>query len=104
MATLFCYQPKLQEMLESGLKFLIFAHHKSMMNSLETLLREKRCGYMRIDGTTPSAERHEKVQRYQKEPDLQVALLSMTAAGIGITLTAAHTVVRILHTNPNPKP
>ena len=31
--------------------------------------------------------------KFQDEPEIKVALLSITAAGVGLTLTAASTVV-----------
>eukprot|EP00976_Prorocentrum_cordatum_P047070 950575-Prorocentrum_minimum.AAC.1 len=80
-------------MLEQKVKFLLFAHHRCLLDGLEGALRGKRVRYMRIDGATPSAQRHENVKMFQSDPDLQVALLSVTAAGQGITLTAAANVV-----------
>merc|ERR1711967_192553 len=37
--------------------------------------------------------RQENVERFQQKDEIRVALLSITAAGAGLTLTAAHTVV-----------
>eukprot|EP00166_Cyanidium_caldarium_P001736 ctg_1892.g713 len=48
---------------------------------------------IRIDGKTGAAERPTLVQRFQSEPQCQAALLGITAAGAGITLTAASVVV-----------
>lgn len=42
-----------------------------------------------IDGTTSAAQRRELADRFQADPGCRVALLSITAAGVGITLTAA---------------
>jgi len=39
------------------------------------------------------AKRQESVRRFQEDPDVSVAVLSVTAAGTGLTLTAASTVV-----------
>lgn len=49
--------------------------------------------YIRIDGGTPPASRPELVASFQNDPTCKVALLSLTAAGVGITLTAADIVV-----------
>jgi SWI/SNF-related matrix-associated actin-dependent regulator 1 of chromatin subfamily A len=49
--------------------------------------------YIRIDGTTSSEERHFLCDQFQFRDDIQVAVLSITAANCGITLTAAHLVL-----------
>ncbi len=48
---------------------------------------------MRIDGNTPSKERTAIVAKFQDDPDTRIALLSITAANTGLTLTAATTVI-----------
>jgi len=71
-------------------------------------------GWVRIDGSKSTAERHAAVANFQKDsniqpnpepnPDhnpnpnwkdsnIQVAILGILAAGVGITLTAASTVI-----------
>lgn len=56
---------------------------------------------VRIDGSTASRSRDEQCRLFQENDDVVVAVLSMTAAGIGITLTAASVVVFAeLHWNP----
>ena len=47
---------------------------------------------MSSDGSVPPVERHRLVQLFQKEHKYRLAILSMTAAGQGITLTAAQRV------------
>lgn len=54
-----------------------------------TLLRR----YIRIDGATPPTVRSGLVESFQKNEDVRVAILSIRAAGVGLTLTAASTVV-----------
>lgn len=48
---------------------------------------------MRIDGNVSKQVRHENVTNFQEDQSIKVALLSITAAGVGLTLTAASTVV-----------
>lgn len=56
---------------------------------------------IRIDGTTSSKLRDEQCQLFQNNEDVRVAILSLTAAGVGVTLTAATVVVFAeLHWNP----
>ncbi|KAM9550386.1 DNA annealing helicase and endonuclease ZRANB3 isoform 3-T3 [Guaruba guarouba] len=69
-------------MLENDkLKFLVFAHHLSMLQACTEAVIEKKVRYIRIDGSVPSAERIHLVNQFQKDPDTRVAILSIQAAG-----------------------
>ncbi|NWI13932.1 SMAL1 protein, partial [Crypturellus soui] len=82
------------ELLESGKdKFLVFAHHKIVLDAIVAELEKKRIEYIRIDGSTPSAERQSLCQRFQFSEKQIVAVLSLTAANMGLTLSAADLVV-----------
>jgi len=73
----------------SDQKFLLFGHHISMLNALEHTVSKRGVGYIRIDGSTPAAERPALVEEFQSRADRRVAVLSVLAAGEGLTLTAA---------------
>uniref|UniRef100_A0A663DV06 SWI/SNF-related matrix-associated actin-dependent regulator of chromatin subfamily A-like protein 1 n=1 Tax=Aquila chrysaetos chrysaetos TaxID=223781 RepID=A0A663DV06_AQUCH len=82
------------ELLESGNdKFLVFAHHKIMLDAIVGELEKKHVEYIRIDGSTPSAERQFLCQKFQFSEKQVVAVLSLTAANMGLTLSAADLVV-----------
>ncbi|OPJ79872.1 SWI/SNF-related matrix-associated actin-dependent regulator of chromatin subfamily A-like protein 1 [Patagioenas fasciata monilis] len=82
------------ELLERGNdKFLVFAHHKIVLDAIVAELEKKRVEYIRIDGSTPSAERQRLCQKFQFSEKQIVALLSLTAANMGLTLSAADLVV-----------
>ena len=76
-------------------KILVFAHHKEVLDTLEQAVSRKMkgVGHMRIDGSVPSAERAARVRKFQTNARIRVALLSVTAAGVGLTLTAASSVL-----------
>lgn len=40
-------------------------------------------GYVRVDGSHDSTERHAAVKRFKNDPTCRVALLSITAAAVG---------------------
>lgn len=83
-----------ETLLDGGQKFLIFAHHTSLMDAIEhTCNRKKGCKFIRMDGKTPPVDRSTLVKRFQEDNDVKVAILSIRAAGVGLTLTAASTVV-----------
>ena len=48
---------------------------------------------MRIDGSTPPGKRQQLVDYFQENPNCKVALLSLLAAGVGLTLTASCLVI-----------
>ncbi|KAJ7345817.1 hypothetical protein JRQ81_001767 [Phrynocephalus forsythii] len=83
------------------LKFLVFAHHLSMLQACTEAVIESKTRYIRIDGSVPSAERITLVNQFQKDPDTRVAILSIQAAGQGLTFTAAtHVVFAELYWDP----
>ncbi|XP_025021707.1 DNA annealing helicase and endonuclease ZRANB3 [Python bivittatus] len=83
------------------LKFLVFAHHLSMLQACTEAVIESRVRYIRIDGSVSSAERTNLVNQFQKDPDTRVAVLSIQAAGQGLTFTAAtHVVFAELYWDP----
>jgi SWI/SNF-related matrix-associated actin-dependent regulator 1 of chromatin subfamily A len=76
-------------MLDNGDEpFLVFAHHKAVLDGIERGLRQRNASFMRIDGATPPSQRQENVNAFQRG-DARVALLSITAGGTGLTLTRA---------------
>lgn len=82
------------DMLEGGReKFLVFAHHKLVLDHITAELGKKNVSYIRIDGTTPSAERQQLCERFQYSSKASVAVLSITAANMGLTLHSADLVV-----------
>ncbi|XP_030808672.1 SWI/SNF-related matrix-associated actin-dependent regulator of chromatin subfamily A-like protein 1 [Camarhynchus parvulus] len=82
------------ELLESGNnKFLVFAHHKIMLDAVVAELKKKHVEHIRIDGSTSSAERQALCQKFQLSEKQAVAVLSLTAANMGLTLSAADLVV-----------
>ncbi|XP_070770465.1 SWI/SNF-related matrix-associated actin-dependent regulator of chromatin subfamily A-like protein 1 [Enoplosus armatus] len=74
-------------------KFLVFAHHKLVLDHITTELGKKNVSYIRIDGTTPSAERQQLCDQFQYSGKTCVAVLSITAANMGLTLHSADLVV-----------
>ncbi|XP_055593275.1 SWI/SNF-related matrix-associated actin-dependent regulator of chromatin subfamily A-like protein 1 [Uranotaenia lowii] len=81
------------QILKEGQKFLIFAHHIKMLDSICQQLRKKKVDHIRIDGTTRSDHRTQYVDRFQTTDSCRAAVLSLKACNAGITLTAAQLVV-----------
>lgn len=82
------------DMLECGReKFLVFAHHKLVLDHITAELAKKDVSYIRIDGSTPSAERQLLCEKFQHSTKPYVAVLSITAANMGLTLHAADLVI-----------
>ena len=88
-------------LLDNKCKFLIFAHHKIMLDSIEEEVQKLKIDYIRIDGKVKLEKRNEYVKKFQTDETCLVAILSITACYTGITLTAASTVVfSELHMTP----
>jgi len=75
-------------------KYVVFGHHMEMLNGIETYLKDKKQGYMRIDGSTSAKVRDSNVRAFQnKDNNIKFAVLSITACAEGLTLTASSTVI-----------
>ncbi|KAL8244443.1 hypothetical protein R6Q59_010701 [Mikania micrantha] len=79
--------------VEAGCKFIVFAHHQPMIDSIHQFLLKKKVGCIRIDGGTPAGSRQSLVNDFQEKDSIKVAVLSIKAGGVGLTLTAASTVI-----------
>lgn len=73
-------------------KFLFFAQHMEMLDRVEAHLRSRGVSLFRIDGSTPKDERTRGIDAFQRG-ELRAGLLSIEAAGVGITLTRATLVL-----------
>ncbi len=80
------------DLLESGeRKVAVWAHHHDVVG----ILRDRLAGYgvVEITGETPQDQRQAAVDAFQSPDGPRVFIGSITAAGTGITLTAAQTAV-----------
>ncbi|XP_039756203.1 SWI/SNF-related matrix-associated actin-dependent regulator of chromatin subfamily A-like protein 1 [Pararge aegeria] len=90
-----------QLLKECSHKFLIFAHHRNMVDAICETLDEAGTHYICIVGSTPPRIRAELVEKFQYTTNCRCAVLSITAANSGLTLTAADMVLFAeLHWNP----
>lgn len=80
----------LEELVAEGRRVLIFSQFVEMLKITEGELRERGWTYEILTGATTN--RQEKVDRFQSG-DVPVFLLSLKAGGVGLTLTAADTVI-----------
>ncbi|KAG9307752.1 hypothetical protein G9A89_023317 [Geosiphon pyriformis] len=84
-------------------KFLVFAHHQVMVNAISDHLANKlEAKFIRIDGKTPAISREELCDQFQDDENTRVAVLSLTAANVGLTLHSADCVLFAeLYWNPS---
>lgn len=79
----------IQALLEVKNKLVIFAHHKAVISALAKAFPD----HALIDGDTPVKKRSAEVSRFQTDSNCRIFIGNIIAAGVGITLTAADTVV-----------
>lgn len=86
-------------------KFLVFAHHKNLLDAVERACNQKGADYIRIDGQLATNKRQQLVNKFQDDASCRVAILSIKAAGVGLTLTAAsHVIFAELYWIPGTRP
>ena len=83
----------ISDLLETDQKFIVFAYHYEMLERIESLMKERKVEYIRIDGSTRQDIRYDYVNYFQQKESCKVAILSIIAASTGITLTSAHLVI-----------
>ncbi|THX74175.1 hypothetical protein D6D05_07080 [Aureobasidium pullulans] len=79
---------------KNGHKTLLFAQHRIMLDILERFIREMGgINYLRMDGNTSIKDRQTLVDKFNKNPDLHVFLLTTKVGGLGVNLTGADRVI-----------
>jgi len=76
-------------------KVVVFSQYKKTLDAMAEVLNERGIGHVRIDGDVDQDERPVLIERFQQDQDTRVFLGTIQAAGHGVTLTAAATVVFI---------
>jgi DNA excision repair protein ERCC-6 len=79
---------------KNGHKTLLFAQHRIMLDILERFVRDMGgVNHLRMDGNTLIKDRQTLVDRFNKNPDLHVFLLTTKVGGLGVNLTGADRVI-----------
>jgi SNF2 family DNA or RNA helicase len=76
---------------ESGEKLVVIARFVAEIEAIKKHLDKHHIKYSAISGETK--DRTEQVQRFQEDPEVTVFIGQIATAGLGITLTAASTLV-----------
>ncbi|EEC82393.1 hypothetical protein OsI_26740 [Oryza sativa Indica Group] len=74
-------------------KTIIFAHHLKVLDGVQVFVTEQRIKYVRIDGSTSPRERKDAVDSFRLNPEVMVAIIGITAGGVGLDFSSAQNVV-----------
>ena len=84
----------LAELLENRHKVLVFSQFVGHLKLIESWLRKEGIGYQYLDGSTSMTARRERIAAFQGGQG-DVFLISLTAGGVGLNLTAADYVIHM---------
>ena len=94
MSKLDVFSDTLSELIASGHKALVFSQFVDHLKIVETHLKKQSISYQYLDGSTSAKQRTARVSAFQGgEGD--VFLISLTAGGTGLNLTAADYVIHL---------
>ncbi len=74
-------------------KVVFFAKHIDVMDTASELLESRGIGYASVRGDQTPAVRQRNIDAFVNDPDVAVAVCSLTAAGVGLNLQVASNVV-----------
>ncbi|KAF7662346.1 hypothetical protein LDENG_00238680 [Lucifuga dentata] len=83
----------LESLKDKGDRVVLFSQFTMMLDIIEVLLKHLKHRYIRLDGSTPIADRIVLIDEFNTDPDIFVFLLSTRAGGLGINLTSANVVI-----------
>lgn len=78
-------------LLETEEKIVVFAYHSDIIDALAEAFKGDEA--VVLDGRMSQKAREEAVKSFQESPECRIFIGQIQAAGVGITLTAARTVV-----------
>jgi SNF2 family DNA or RNA helicase len=77
----------LENALLEGHKLLIFSQFVKHLDIVREMLGSRKIDYAYLDGS--SMDRKDQVERFNKDPNLKIFLISIKAGGLGLNLTQA---------------
>jgi SWI/SNF-related matrix-associated actin-dependent regulator 1 of chromatin subfamily A len=77
----------IKDILEEDRKVVVFAYHHEIVEAIYNQFKEQ--GAVLLYGPTSLADRQLAIDKFQNEPGTKVFVGSVSAAGVGITLTAS---------------
>uniref|UniRef100_A0A6Q2YLE1 SWI/SNF-related, matrix-associated actin-dependent regulator of chromatin, subfamily a, containing DEAD/H box 1 n=1 Tax=Esox lucius TaxID=8010 RepID=A0A6Q2YLE1_ESOLU len=86
-------QTLLASLKAKGDRVVLFSQFTMMLDIVEILLKHLGHRYVRLDGSTPIADRIVLIDEYNTDSEIFVFLLSTRAGGLGINLTSANVVI-----------
>ena len=82
---------RLEEAISGGHRMLVFSQFVSLLKIVQEELRRRKVPHCYLDGGT--VDRAGEVDRFQRNQDIPVFLISLKAGGTGLNLTGADTVI-----------
>ena len=74
-------------------KVVFFAKHIDVMDQAEAAFRARDIGTVSLRGDQTALQRQAAIDAFDSDPEVQIAVCSLTAAGVGVNLQAASNVV-----------
>jgi SNF2 family DNA or RNA helicase len=81
------------QLARSAGKVVFFAKHIDVMDTAEEAFAKEGIGYASIRGDQSSTTRQNNIDAFTNDPDVHIAVCSLTAAGVGVNLQVASDVV-----------
>jgi SNF2 family DNA or RNA helicase len=78
---------KLESAIAEGHKLLVFSQFVKHLEIVKQVLLTKKIRFAYLDGST--SDRQDQVEKFNKDQDLKVFLISIKAGGLGLNLTEA---------------
>ena len=90
---------QLMEMIDENIKekhrIIVFSQFTSVFNKISNLLNNKKIKHFILTGKTPSKERLELAEEFNKNENIKVFLVSLKAGGTGLNLVGADIVIHL---------
>lgn len=80
-----------EEARESRQKVVVFSQYLGMLDIIESHLSEHEIGFASLRGATQN--RKEQIRKFNTDPDCEIFVGSLQAAGLGVDLTAGSVVI-----------
>lgn len=90
-AKLYALEDIIDASVAENKKLVVMARFIPELDDIQELLDKKNIGYAVVRGGVK--DRAEEIRRFQEDPDCKIFIGQIAAAGLGITLTAASTMV-----------